>query len=36
VGYRIYDFNYENEKDDATFELDAMLHGPVFGVSFFF
>lgn len=36
LGYRIYDFNYENEKDDATFELDAMLHGPVFGVSFFF
>jgi hypothetical protein len=36
AGYRIYDFNYENEKDDATFELDAMLHGPVFGVSFFF
>jgi hypothetical protein len=36
VGYRIYDFNYENEKDAATFELDAMLHGPVFGVSFFF
>jgi hypothetical protein len=36
AGYRIYDFNYENEKDDETFELDAMLHGPVFGVSFFF
>jgi hypothetical protein len=36
TGYRIYDFNYENDKDDDTFELDAMLHGPVFAVSFFF
>lgn len=28
LGYKIYDFNYEDNSDGDKFKLDAMLHGP--------
>ena len=36
IGYNIYDFNYENNTGDEKFELDAMLHGPAIGLTFYF
>jgi opacity protein-like surface antigen len=36
LGYKVYDFNYEDRSNGELFELDAMLHGPVFAISLIF
>lgn len=36
VGYKIYDFNYENNTGDEKIELNAMLHGPNLAVAIHF
>jgi hypothetical protein len=36
LGYKVYDFNYEQESGENAFELDAMMHGPAIGLTIFF
>ena len=36
AGYKVYDFNYENGANASKFKFDAMMHGPIFGASFYF
>jgi len=36
LGYRVYDFDYENDDGQNKFELNARQHGPMLGVSFHF
>jgi opacity protein-like surface antigen len=36
LGYRVYDFDYENDDGQNKFELNARQHGPILGVSFHF
>lgn len=36
LGYRVYDFDYENDDGQNKFELNARQHGPIFGISFYF
>jgi hypothetical protein len=36
LGYKTYDFYYKNDTGSSAFELDALLHGPQFGVTWWF